>query len=172
MIVTDNGGPFTSDRFTRFIACHPALDQVRTKACRPGQNGVRERAFGSLTCERLYREDITDGTWLAEHAHAYRFEFNAVRTHEALSWNRPREVHLGHASPSTPKLSRPRNPAITLTRGMNAAANGYDHDVAFPLIERTIDIAVRDGGAARLRRYGLSYRPNCDGDGLLGRGRA
>ena len=45
---------------------------------------------------------------------------------------------------------------------MNTAANGYDHDVAFALIERTIDIAIRDGGAARLRRDGFSYRPSCD----------
>ena len=99
VIVTDNGGPFKSDRFARFIAAHPALDHVRTKARTPGQNGVRERAFGSLKYERLYREDITDGTWLAEHADAYRIEFNAIRPHEALSWNRPREVHLGHANP-------------------------------------------------------------------------
>ena len=44
MIVTDNGGPFTSDRFARFITSHPALDHVRTKARMPGQNGVHARA--------------------------------------------------------------------------------------------------------------------------------
>ena len=37
-------------------------------------------------------------------------------------------------------------------------AYGYDHDVALPLTERTIDSAIRDGKAAELRRDGLTYR--------------
>jgi hypothetical protein len=56
---------------------------------------VPERAFGSLKYERLYREEITDGGWLAEHADAFRVQFNTIRLHEALAWNRPRDVHLG-----------------------------------------------------------------------------
>lgn len=47
-IVTDNGGPFRSFRFEAFIASRPELRHVRTKVRTPGQNGVRERAFGSL----------------------------------------------------------------------------------------------------------------------------
>jgi transposase InsO family protein len=85
VLVTDNGGPFKSDRFARFTASRRELTHVRTKVKSPGQNGVRERAFGSLTCDRLYREEITDGSWLAEHANAFRPEFNSVRPHEALS---------------------------------------------------------------------------------------
>jgi len=27
---------------------------------------------------RIYREDVTDGPWLAEHADDFRIEFNAV----------------------------------------------------------------------------------------------
>ena len=107
VLVTDNGGPFTSDRFARFIASRPELTHVRTKVKSPGQNGVRERAFGTLKYERLYREEITDGSWLAEHANAFRLEFNSVRPHEALSWNRPREVHLGLADPATPNFPEP-----------------------------------------------------------------
>jgi putative transposase len=107
VIVTDNGGPFKSDRFARFIASRPELTHVRTKAKSPGQNGVRERAFGSLKYERLYREDITDGAWLLEHSDAYRVEFNTIRPHEALSWNRPTDVHLGHARPDTPNFPEP-----------------------------------------------------------------
>jgi len=60
-----------------------------------------------LKYERLYREDITDGLWLAEHADDFRIEFNAVRPHEALSWNRPRDVHLGLADPTTPNFPEP-----------------------------------------------------------------
>ena len=85
----------------------PELTHVRTKVKSPGQNGVRERAFGSLKYERLYREEITDGSWLAEHANAFRLEFNSVRPHEALSWNRPREVHLALADPATPNFPEP-----------------------------------------------------------------
>jgi transposase InsO family protein len=108
IVVTDNGGPFRSDHFARFIDSRPELTHVRTKIKSPGQNGVRERAFGSLKYERLYREEITDGTWLVEHADAFRHEFNTLRPHEALSWNRPREVHLGHASPHTPNFPKPK----------------------------------------------------------------
>ncbi len=109
IVVTDNGGPFRSDRFARFIDSRPELAHVRTRVRTPGQNGVRERAFGSLKYERLYREEIADGLALAEHAHAYRTEFNTIRPHEALSWNRPKEVHLGTASPLTPNFPEPEN---------------------------------------------------------------
>jgi len=52
-IVTDNGGPFRSFRFEAFIATHPELRHVRTRVRTPGQNGSRERGFGSLKYERL-----------------------------------------------------------------------------------------------------------------------
>jgi hypothetical protein len=38
---------------------------VRTKIKSPGQNGVRERAFGLLKYERLYLEPINDPLDLA-----------------------------------------------------------------------------------------------------------
>ena len=68
---------------------------------------MRERAFGTLKYERLYREEITDGSWLAERANAFRLEFNSVRPHEAMSWNRPREVHLALTDPATPNFPEP-----------------------------------------------------------------
>jgi putative transposase len=68
---------------------------------------VRERALGSLKYERLSREEIPDGLALAEHAHAYRAEFNAHRPHEGIAFNRPREVHLGLARPDTPNFPAP-----------------------------------------------------------------
>ncbi len=101
-IVTDNGGPFRSFRFEAFIAAHPELCHVRTRVRTPGQNGSRERGFGTLKYERLFLDDITDAVELAERAEHYRTEYNELRPHQALSWNRPKEVHLGLAEPTTP----------------------------------------------------------------------
>ena len=46
---------------------------------------------------------------LAAHAESYRTEHNTVRPHEHLSWNRPIEVHLGLADPTTPTFPEPQN---------------------------------------------------------------
>jgi transposase InsO family protein len=92
-LVTDNGAAFTSARFERFLASRPELTHVRTRANSPGQNGVRERAFGSLKYEHLYRMEISDGPTLATEAEAYRQVFNHIRPHEALGLRRPVEVH-------------------------------------------------------------------------------
>jgi len=80
---------------------------VRTRVRTPGQHGVRERGFESLKYERLYREHVPDGLALAAHAEAYRIEYNTVRPHEALAWNRPVDVHRGHADPAIPNFDRP-----------------------------------------------------------------
>ena len=98
-IVTDNGGPFRSFAFESFIVTHPELAHVRTRVKSPGQNGSRERGFGTLKYERLYLDEITDAVMLAERAEDYRTEYNTVRPHEAIAWNRPQEVHLGLAGP-------------------------------------------------------------------------
>lgn len=106
-LVTDNGGPFRSFRFGALIAARPELRHVRTRVRSPGQNGVRERAFGSLKYERLYREHIDDPLDLVREAEEFRVEFNTVRPHEALSWNRPLDVHLGRADPRTLNFPKP-----------------------------------------------------------------
>jgi putative transposase len=103
-IVTDNGGPFRSFRFEAFIATHPELRHVRTRVKTPGQNGSRERGFGSLKYEKLFLEEIPDALDLVAHAEDYRVEYNTVRPHEALAWNRPRDVHLGLADPLIPNF--------------------------------------------------------------------
>lgn len=108
-IVTDNGGPFRSFRFEAFIATHPELRHVRTRVRTPGQNGSRERGFGSLKYERLFLEEIPDAIDLAAHVEGYRIEYNTVRPHENLSWNRPIEVHLGYADPKIPNFPEPQN---------------------------------------------------------------
>ena len=107
VVVTDNGGPFRSFRFEAYIAGRTELRHVRTRVRSPGQNGVRERAFGSLKYERLYREQIDDATELERHAEAFRVEFNTIRPHQALAWNRPLDVHQGRAEPTTPTFQRP-----------------------------------------------------------------
>ncbi|WP_367379249.1 transposase, partial [Subtercola boreus] len=91
-IVTDNGGPFRSFRFEAFIAAHPELRHVRTRVRTPGQNGSRERGFGSMKYEWLFREEIDHGLSLVEQINAYRADYNHVRPHEAIAWNRPADV--------------------------------------------------------------------------------
>ena len=107
-LVTDNGGPFRSFRFGALIAARPELRHVRTRVRTPGQNGVRERAFQSLKYERLYREQIDDALDLTQQAEAFRAEFNTLRPHEALCWNRPAEVHASLADPVTPNFPEAR----------------------------------------------------------------
>lgn len=106
-LVADNGGPFRSFRFEHFITAHPELRRVRTRVCRPGHNGVRERALQSLKYERLYREQIDDALDLIREADTYRVEFNTVRPHEHLAWNRPSPVHRGLADPTVPNFPEP-----------------------------------------------------------------
>jgi len=93
-LVTDNGPCFKAARFATFIESRPELIHIRTRRKSPQQNGVRERAFGSLKYEHLYRHEIDDGVSLAEHADDYRHVFNTIRPHEALGQKRPLDVHL------------------------------------------------------------------------------
>jgi putative transposase len=107
-LVTDNGPCFKAARFAAFIDRHPELIHIRTKRKSPGQNGVRERAFGSLKYEHLYREEIDDGHQLGLEAEAYRQLFNTIRPHRTLDGRRPLDVHLAACeTPATPKLIEP-----------------------------------------------------------------
>ncbi len=72
-----------------------------------GQNGPRERGLGTLKYERLYLDEIDDALMLAERAEDYRVEYNEIRPHETISWNRPKEVHLGLADPTIPNFPEP-----------------------------------------------------------------
>jgi hypothetical protein len=42
----------------------------------PGQNGPRERGFGTLKYERLFIDEIDDAVMLAKHAEEYRLEYD------------------------------------------------------------------------------------------------
>ena len=112
-IVTDNGGPFRSFRFEAFITTHPELRHVRTRVKTPGQNGSRERGFGSLKYERLFLEEIPDALDLAQHAEDYRVEYNHVRPHEDIAWEHPYDVHVGLADPTIPNFDQPKILATT-----------------------------------------------------------
>ena len=89
-------------RFEAFIAAHPELPHVRTRVRTPGQNGSRERGFGTLKYEKLFLEEIPDALELRTPAEAYRTEHNKIRPHEALAWNRPHDVHTRLAEPTIP----------------------------------------------------------------------
>ncbi len=75
-LVTDNGPCFKSVRFAAYIERRPELIHIRTRRKSPGQNGVRERAFGSLKYEHLYRLEIDDGHTLGQEVENYRQLFN------------------------------------------------------------------------------------------------
>ena len=93
-LVTDNGGAFKGAAFAKFIASRPELLHIRTRVRSPGQNGVRERAFGSLKYEHLYRhaDQIATLADLHREAEHYRMIFNQIRPHEALAMRRPIEI--------------------------------------------------------------------------------
>jgi len=104
-LVTDNGAAFKGAAFARFIASRPELLHIRTRRRSPGQNGVRERAFGSLKYEHLYRHEIDDLPALAREAERYRQIFNHIRPHETLAGHRPIEIY--HDPTLHPQLSNP-----------------------------------------------------------------
>ena len=91
-------------RFEAFIELHPELHHVRTRVRTPGQNGSRERGFGTLNYERLFIDEIDDVAMLANHADEYRLDYNSVRPHEAIAWSRPQEVHLAWRDPTFPPI--------------------------------------------------------------------
>ena len=103
IVVTDNGPAYKSIDFARFIASRPELRHVRTRHYAPETNGVVERFNGSLKYEHLYRIEISDGQALADEVERYRHDFNALRPHEALAFDRPLDRY--HAQPASYALS-------------------------------------------------------------------
>jgi putative transposase len=103
-LVTDNGGAFKGHAFAAYIASRPELLHIRTRRKSPGQNGVRERAFGSLKYEHLYRMEVETLQDLAREAEAYRQIFNHIRPHESLGFYRPIEAHRDPSLKPKPKI--------------------------------------------------------------------
>ena len=52
---------------------------------------------------------------LAKRAEDYRVEYNQIRPHEAIAWNRPTEVHLGLADPTIANFEQ--DPCRVAARG-------------------------------------------------------
>jgi putative transposase len=107
VIVTDNGPAMRSIVVARWFNARPHLKHVRTRHTAPETNGVVERWFASLKYERLYRHYIDDGLILADHVADFLDEFNRIRPHEAIDWQRPLERYL-----QTPEPSNPTNPDL------------------------------------------------------------
>lgn len=79
---------------------------MRTRVRTPGQNGSRERGFGTMKYEWLFREEIDSGLELVARIDAYRHDYDHVRPHEAIAWNRPADVYAGRAQPTIPNALR------------------------------------------------------------------
>ncbi|GAA2078255.1 IS3 family transposase [Actinomadura alba] len=106
-LVTDNGSAFRGAAFARFITGRTEFVHIRTRRRSPGQNGVRERAFGSLKYEHLYWIEIDDLPTLAHEAEAYRQIFNHIRPHEALAGHRPSVSITSSSRGLSPPSNRP-----------------------------------------------------------------
>lgn len=80
--MTGNGGPFRSFTFEALITARPDLRHTRTRVQTPGQNRSRERGFGTMKHEWLFREEIDHGLELVDQINAYRRNYNHARPHE------------------------------------------------------------------------------------------
>lgn len=59
--------------------------------------------------EKLFLEEIHDVLDLVRHTEGYRTtDYNTVRPHETLAWNRPHDVHLSLADPHIPNYRTPK----------------------------------------------------------------
>ena len=105
VVVTGNGPAMKSTALARWFAARAHLTHVRTRHRSPWTNGVVERWFETLKYERLYREEIPSGIDLADRVADFIDEYNTIRPHETLTWQRPLDTYL-----TDPTLKpKPRN---------------------------------------------------------------
>lgn len=100
IVVTDNGPAMRSAAVAAWFGRRPWIQHVRTRHRAPETNGVIERWFESLKYERLYRHDIADGTDLETHVQEFIDEYNQIRPHETIDWQRPLDRYLTTPEPS------------------------------------------------------------------------
>lgn len=86
----------------------------RASACpHPGEVARPERVTRTRVRDAEVRAAVPrrdpDALTLIERAEDYRVEHNTERPHEAIAWNRPLEVHLGLADPTTPTLKQKKS---------------------------------------------------------------
>jgi transposase InsO family protein len=101
MLVTDNGGPFHSFRFSALITSRPELRHVRTRVRSLGQNDVRACLRLTRVRAALPRAD-DDPLDLVRETEAFRVELNTVRPHEALARTLSADVHVRLADLTIP----------------------------------------------------------------------
>jgi len=77
------------DRGCPLVSTADMADSRPDRHRAPETNGVVERWFESLKSERLYRHDIDSGDQLAVQVEDFIDEFNRIRPHEAIDWQRP-----------------------------------------------------------------------------------
>ena len=94
VVVTDNGPAMKSVAADRWFAVRSHLTHVRTRHRAPHTNGVVERWFETIKYEHLYRDEIPSGIDLAHRVADFIHEYNHIRPHEALHWQRPLDTHL------------------------------------------------------------------------------
>ena len=94
VIVSDNGPAMKSTAMARWFAAQPHLTHVRTRHRAPHTNGVVERWFETLKYERLWCEEIPSGIDLADCVADFIDEYNTIRPHETLTWQRPLDTYL------------------------------------------------------------------------------
>ena len=94
VIVTDNGPAMKSTALARWFAARAHLTHVRTRHRSPWTNGDLERWFGTLKYERLWCEEIPSGIDLADRVADFIDEYNTIRPHETLTWQRPLDTYL------------------------------------------------------------------------------
>jgi hypothetical protein len=70
------------------------VDPARATNLPSPANGVRERFFGTLKYEHLYRAPIDDGGALAMETARFRDIYNRIRPHQALDDRTPRQAYL------------------------------------------------------------------------------
>lgn len=102
IVVTDNGPAMRSIAVAAWFQNRPWLTHVRTRHKAPHTNGVIERWFESLKYERLYRHDIDGADDLARHVDAFLSDYNQIRPHENIDWQRPLDRYLTTPEPSNP----------------------------------------------------------------------
>lgn len=105
---------------------------------------------------------------LAKHAEEYPIEYNQVRPHEAIAWNRPKEVHLGLADPKH-RLSD--IPGVPSSRLLGSAAEGASQGCeGSGNVECCPSTTRRFPGGAELERveFLMGFLGGCDTESRCG----
>jgi putative transposase len=107
---------------------HDAIDAIEpaphpNPSHTPGRTAHANAASAPLNYERLFIDWIDDALMLAKHAEEYRLEYDTIRPHEAIAWNRPRRCTRAWLTPR-PDTSNRESSANSLTRDKERQGDG------------------------------------------------